>query len=142
MRFLDANVFVYAYYRPRRELGETEKEMKEKAKTILKRINEGEERVITTVVHISEMSNILKHGMAPGDLALFVQELLMADNVVVKGVSRDLYLSATDLGRELDLDPNDALAVELMRLNGVEEIYTFDHDFDSVQGVKRLPASN
>ena len=142
MRFLDANVFVYAYYRPRRELGDKETEMKEEAKAILKRINEGEERVITTVVHVSEMSNILKHGMAPGDLAAFVQGLLMADNIVVEGVSRDLYLSATDLGRELELDPNDALAVELMRLNGVEEIYTFDHGFDGVQGVRRLPASN
>ena len=119
-----------------------EKEMKDEAKAILRRINEGDERVITTVVHVSEMSNILKHGMAPGDLAAFVQGLPMADNIVVEGVGRDLYLSATDLGRELELDPNDALAVELMRLNGVEEIYTFDQGFDGVQGVKRLPASN
>ncbi len=87
------------------------------------------------------MSNILKHGMTPGDLAAFVQGLLMADNVVVEGVGKDLYLSATDLGRELELDPNDALAVEVMRLNGVEEIYTFDHDFDGVQGIIRLPVS-
>jgi len=29
MRFLGANVFVYAYYRPRRELGDMEREMKE-----------------------------------------------------------------------------------------------------------------
>jgi len=87
------------------------------------------------------VSNILKHGMTPGDLAAFVQGLLMADNVVVEGVGKDLYLSATDLGRELELDPNDALAVEVMRLNGVEEIYTFDHDFDGVQGIIRLPVS-
>jgi len=140
MRFLDANVFIYAYYRPRRELGVTEREMKEKAKAILRGIDEGGESVITTVVHLSEVSNILKHGMAPGDLAAFVQGLLMVDNVVIEGVDRALYLSATDLGRELELDPNDALAVEVMRLNGVEEIYTFDHDF-GVQGITRLPAS-
>ena len=114
MRFLDANVFVYAYYRPRRELSAAERKMKEEAKAILKGIDEGEDRVITTVVHLSEMSNILKHGMAPGDLAAFVQGLLMADNVVVEGVGRDLYLSAADLGGELELDPNDALAVELL----------------------------
>jgi len=141
MRFLDANVFVYAYYRPRRELGLAERAMKEKAKAILRGIDGGGESVITTVVHLSEVSNILKHGMTPGDLAAFVQGLLMADNVVVEGVGRDLYLSATDLGRELELDPNDALAVEVMRLNGVEEIYTFDHDFDGVQGIIRLPVS-
>jgi predicted nucleic acid-binding protein len=141
MRFLDANVFVYAYYRPRRELSVAEREIKAKAKAILRGIDEGGESVLTTVVHLSIVSNILKHGMAPGDLAEFVQGLLMADNIVVEGVGRDLNLSATDLGRELDLDPNDALAVEVMRLNGVEEIYTFDHDFDGVQGIVRLPAS-
>ena len=35
MRFLDANVFIYAYYKPKRQLTQTEKEMKEQAKSII-----------------------------------------------------------------------------------------------------------
>jgi predicted nucleic acid-binding protein len=65
--------------------------------------------------------------------------LFMMDNVIVEGVSSDLYLSAAELGRDLELDPNDALAVEIMRRNEIEDIYSFDTDFDKVQGVKRLP---
>jgi len=43
MRVLDANVFIYAYYKPKRELTEKQKQMKEHAKEIIRKINEGEE---------------------------------------------------------------------------------------------------
>ena len=59
MRFLDANVFIYAYYKPKRKLTERQKEMKERSKEIIRKINEGED-VITTVVHLSEVTNIIK----------------------------------------------------------------------------------
>jgi hypothetical protein len=52
MKFLDANIFIYAYYKPRKELSEKARWMKEKSKKILKRINDGEE-VVTTAVHLS-----------------------------------------------------------------------------------------
>lgn len=35
MRFLDANVFIYAYYKPKRELTEKQKQMKERSKEII-----------------------------------------------------------------------------------------------------------
>jgi predicted nucleic acid-binding protein len=35
MRFLDANVFIYAYYKPKRQLTQKEKQMKEYAKKII-----------------------------------------------------------------------------------------------------------
>ncbi|MEM2107261.1 MAG: hypothetical protein QXV46_05560 [Candidatus Bathyarchaeia archaeon] len=35
MKFLDANVFIYAYYKPRRQLIEKEKDMKKHAKKII-----------------------------------------------------------------------------------------------------------
>ena len=139
MRFLDANIFVYAYYKPRRELSQKAREMKEGAKDILMRINEGKEMVVTTVVHLSEMSNILKRGMTLSDLTEVILGLFMMENVVVKSVSRDLYFSATELGRDLELGPNDALAVEVMRKNEIKEIYSFDTDFDNIQGIIRLP---
>lgn len=139
MRFLDANIFIYAYYKPRRELSQKEREMKEGAKEVLMGINDGKETVITTVVHLSEMSNIMKRGMKMNDLMRVILGLFMMDNIIVEGVNRDLYLSATELGRDLELDPNDALAVEIMRRNEIEEIYSYDTDFDKVQGITRLP---
>ncbi|MEM2971294.1 MAG: type II toxin-antitoxin system VapC family toxin [Candidatus Bathyarchaeia archaeon] len=57
----------------------------------------------------------------------------------INGVSKEAYFAATELGDDLKLDPNDALAVDVMRLNGINEIYSFDEDFDKVEGIRRLP---
>ena len=69
MKFLDANIFIYAYYKPQGKLNEREFAMKEEAKKIVSNISIGEEKVLTTVVHISEIVNILKNGMPKDVLA-------------------------------------------------------------------------
>ena len=63
MKFLDANIFVYAYYKPKKQLSGKEKQMKEHAKTIISNISKGNEDILMTVVHVSEVAAVLKHGM-------------------------------------------------------------------------------
>lgn len=139
MRFLDANIFIYAYYKPRKPLTQKEKQMKEHAKQIITNISEGKEQVTTTVVHISEIANILKHGLPPEKLTNLILGLFMLDNLKIHGVTREQYLVATELGDDLKLDPNDALAIDIMKQNNVVEIYTFDEDFDNTQEISKLP---
>jgi len=139
MKFLDANIFIYAYYKPRRELSPKEKQMKDHAKRIVNEISQGKEEVMTTVVHVSEVANILKHGMPSDQLTNLVLGLFMLGNVRIQGVSREAYFAATELGGDLKLDANDALAVDSMRLNKIGEIYSFDEDFDRIEGISRLP---
>ena len=139
MRFLDANVFVYAYYKPRRQLTQKERLMKKEAKEIIGSINDGKEEVVTTVVQISEAANILKHGMSLERLIDMILGLFMLDNIKIMSVSREMYFAATELGRDLKLDPNDALAVEAMMSSNAKEIYSFDEDFETVEGIIRLP---
>jgi len=139
MRLLDANVFIYTYYRPKRQLGQKEKQMKEEAKKIISDVSQGKEEVAITVVHLSEVVNILKHGIPLERLTRIVLGLFMLDNVRIYGVSRETYFAATELGDDLELDPNDALAVDIMRLNNIKEIYSFDEDFDRIEGISRLP---
>ena len=139
MRFLDANVFIYAYYKPQRPLTEKEKTMKEDAKKIISTISIGEEQVLTTVVHISEIVNILKNGMSKETLSKTILGLFMLDNVTILGVTKDEYFAAIAIGDDLKLEPNDALAVDVMRQNDVTEIYSFDQHFSKVSGITRLP---
>lgn len=139
MKFLDANVFIYAYYKPRRQLTPKEKRMKDEAKGIISGIDQGKEEVMTTVIQISEIVNILKYGMPLEHLTNVILGLFMLDNLKMQGVSREIYFAATELGRDLKMDSNDALAVETMRLNGIKEIYSFDEDFDKIEGITRLP---
>ena len=139
MRFLDANIFIYAYYKPKRQLTQKERKMKEHAKKIISEISEGKEKIAITVVHLSEVANILKHGMSIDELIRLIIGLFMLDNVKIYGVSGETYFAATELGEELKLDPNDALAVDMMKMNNIKEIYSFDEDFDKIDGITRLP---
>ena len=140
MRFLDANVFIYAYYKPKRQLTQKEKQMKEHAKKIISNVSQGKEDVIMTVVHVSETVNILKHGMPIDQLTAIIRGLFMLDNVRIMDVTREAYFAATELGEDLKLEANDALAIDVMRLNNIKEIYSFDEDFNQIEGITKLPA--
>jgi len=139
MRFLDANIFIYVYYKPKKPLNQKEKHMKEKAKKIITNISQAKEEVTTTVIHISETVNILKHGLKLQELNKLILGIFMLDNIKIKSVTREQYLAATELAEELELESNDALAVDTMKQENITEIYTFDEDFDNIEGITRLP---
>ncbi len=139
MKFLDANIFIYAFYRPKKQLTEKEEAMKDQAKKIISNISQGKEPVTTTVVHISEIVNILKNGMPQNELNQMILELFMLKNVKIMDVTKDVYFAAAELAQDLKLEPNDALAVDVMRQNAIVEIYTFDEHFTNMDGIIKLP---
>jgi predicted nucleic acid-binding protein len=140
MKFLDANVFIYAYYKPKKQLTQKEQQMKEYAQNIITNVSQGKEEVITSVVHVSEIVNILKHGMPQDQLTVIIRGLFMLDNVTINDVTREAYFAATELGDDLKLEANDALAVDIMKTNEICEIYSFDEHFDKIEGITRLPS--
>ena len=137
MRFIDATVFVHAYIKPRRLLKPHEKRIKENAKSIVKRVNEGE-RVLTTTVHLGEIANILEDFFSIGEALKLESSVLAMDNVEVMDVSRELYMSAVPVALENRLGLNDSLASVAMEKKGVFEIYSFDKDFDKLENLKRI----
>ncbi len=139
MKFLDANIFIYAYYKSSRRLSEKGQEMKDQAQKIISDISEGKEEVVTTVVHISEVVNILKKGLTRELLNTTILGLFMLDNLTLVDVTKAEYFAAIAYGDDLNLEPNDALAVDIMHQKGIEEIYSFDKHFDQVEGITRLP---
>ena len=139
MKFLDANVFIYAYYKPKKQLTNKEKQMKEQAKKIITDISQGKEKALTTVVHLAEIVNILKHGMPLERLTEVIRGILMLENIKVQSVTKEAYFVANELGDDLKLEANDALAIDIMRSNNVTEIFSFDRDFDHIDGITRIP---
>lgn len=138
MRFLDANVFIYAYYAPNGTLTSKETQMKTDAKTIVRAIQTGQGEYLTTVVHLSEMANILKHRLSIEKTNRLIATLLLLEHVKVVNVAPEDYLEASTLGKELSRDPNDALAVKVMREHGIHTILSFDTGFDNIQNLKRI----
>jgi len=136
LRFVDASVFVHAFLKPKRKLKPHEIEIKESAKEIVRRINDGEE-VGITVVQIVEIANLLESYL-PLSEALKVEEfLLLAKNVNVFDVTKRDCLKALKISRERSAGLSDAIAYVVMMKIGVNEMYSFDSDFDKLN-VKRI----
>jgi len=137
MRFLDANILIYAFLKARHRLKAEDEAVKEAAKDIILRVNKGE-RVITTVVHLSEVFNFLEDWLPISEALKLEGGLLSNEAVKVEAVDREAYISSIDLARENLIGLNDGLAISIMERNGVSEIYSFDKHFEKIKGVKRV----
>ena len=137
MRFIDSNVFIHAYIKPKRKLKEHERRIKERAKAIIKSVNNGEE-VLTTVVHISEIANLLEDFMPLKNVLDIVLGILLKSNIHVVEVSYEDYLTALSIAEKAVIGLSDALAYVIMLQKGVKEIYSFDKDFDKLGKTLRV----
>jgi len=134
--FVDASVFIYAYLKPKRKLQPHEVSIKDAAKKIVLNINEGED-VATSVVHFSEVCNVLEDYL-PLEEALTIEKgLLLRDNITVHEVSDEDYLKALSVAEDMQIGANDALAYVLMKDAALQRIYSFDKDFDAFKDIKR-----
>ncbi|UCH57977.1 MAG: type II toxin-antitoxin system VapC family toxin [Candidatus Bathyarchaeota archaeon] len=139
MRFVDSNVFLHAFLKPRRELTEAEKSVKGESKEIVERIEEGEE-VATTAIHLSEVINIVESGLGLTESLGFLSWAISKANIEVHPTAIEDYEGALPLARDNGVSANDALAFLLMRGIGLREIYSFDRHFNQLKEITRLPS--
>jgi uncharacterized protein len=135
--YVDANVFIYAFLKTKRQLQPSELKMKEAAKKIVARISSGE-KVATSVVHFSEVCNILEDYLPFDEAVLLEKGLLYRENVVICEVTQQDYLKAISLSENYHVGANDALAYILMKKEGIKTIYSFDKDFDVFTDLQRV----
>lgn len=139
MRFVDSNVFLHAFLKPRRELTEEERVVKERSKEIVARIEAGEE-VAMTAVHLSEVINIVESGLGLRRSLGLLAWVISKENVVVYPTTMVDYEGALPLAGDKGISANDAIACLSMRAHGLKDIYTFDRHFDQIEDITRLPA--
>ena len=136
-RFIDASVFIYAYLKPKKTLGPELLKLKENAQSIVKRINEGE-HAITSLIHISEIANILEARMPLRNSLEVLTDLMTIENLEILQPTLELYHSAIEETKTANIGVNDALAYFLMKEKEITEIYSFDLDFDQMKDITRL----
>ena len=137
LTYIDTNILVYAFLKPKRKLQPHETSIKEAAKKIISRINEGE-KVATSVVHFSEVCNILEDHL-PFEEALSLEKgLLLRENISFYEVSEQDYMNAISVAENYKVGMNDALACVIMGKAEMTKIYSFDKDFDSFPDIKRI----
>jgi len=139
LRFIDASVFIHGIINPTRTLTEKEVKMKETAAKIVDRINNGEKIGITTA-QISEIANLLETH-SPDKASLVKEFLIKAPTVKIYTVTRATLDEAHSVTLEYSTNKiglNDSIAYVTMIKHGYNEIYSFDKDFDTLSGVKRI----
>ena len=128
MRFIDANVFIYAVLKPKMALPEAVLQKKTAAKEIFLRVNAGEP-VTTTTVHLSEVANVAEDAAGISFAADLLSAILTKPTINVEPVSAEDYRESIRLAQRSAISINDALAVLIMERQGIREIYTFDRHF-------------
>nr|MDO8045534.1 type II toxin-antitoxin system VapC family toxin [Candidatus Baldrarchaeota archaeon] len=140
MRFLDSNIILYAYLKPKRKSMLSKKILwrKQKSKEILERIENKKEHVLISTSHLGEILNILssKSGIEPSQA--FLSKILTLENITIASVTKKHYEKALVKSLEYCLDPNDALAAVIMEEHNCDEIYTFDSDFKNIATIKPI----
>jgi predicted nucleic acid-binding protein len=128
MRFIDANVFIYAVLKPKTALPDAIFKKKNAAKEIFLRMNAGEP-VTTTTVHLSEVANVLEDAAGMAFACDLLSALLMKSSLRIEPVTADDYRESIRLSQKISVSINDALALIIMERQGIDEIYTFDRHF-------------
>lgn len=140
MKFLDSNIILYAYLRPKKgeKPSKVVLERKEISKEILKRIEEGSEEVVISTIHLGEILNIISAKLGSEKAILFLAKILSLKNVKIVAVSRETYEKALEVCLNENIEPNDAIAIVIMRKLNFKEIYTFDSDFMNIKNIRSI----
>jgi predicted nucleic acid-binding protein len=137
MRFVDASVFLYAYLKPKKVASSEIAEMKKAARNIVKRIDSGE-KVATSLIHLSEVANILEAAMPIFGSHRIMRDLIHSPTLSVIEPTRENYMDAVEVAEEASVGLNDGVAYVLMKESGIAEIYSFDKHFDRFKDIRRI----
>ncbi len=131
MRFLDTNILI-CYF------SKDDEEKAQKALGLLQRIERGEERAETSLPVIFETVFTLQrryHVPRAQIKALLLPILRMRG---LRLPSKSLCIAALDIYVERNISYVDAFNAVYMRAKRMREIYSWDKDFDAIEGITRI----
>jgi uncharacterized protein len=130
--FIDTNLII-------RLLTQDNPAMAQRAYALFKRIEAGELIVTTTEAVIVEVVHVLSsktlYNLPRNDIKTKLGILLGFTGLQL--AQKSTYLRALELFASTNLDFVDVLIVAHMEHSKINALYSFDHDFDRVHGIKR-----
>lgn len=114
----------------------------EACREIMKKIEQGKERVRTTTFTVAEIVHVLmREHVNPNKITESVKKFLSCAGLRFGDARTDLCLSALELALRYRVDFVDAHHVLTMRQHDIKEIYSLDPHHDRFTGIKRLEKS-
>lgn len=133
VRFIDANIFL-------RLLTGSDPVKAAAAKTLLLRVESGEEKATTSPLVLFEVIFTLhsrrSYNQPKERVVELVSPLLMIPGLQIP--SRQAWLDTFSVWLKYPIDFTDAYNVVLMRAAGLTEIYAWDTDYDQVPDIIRI----
>lgn len=129
--FLDTNVII-------RFLTGDDKVKYQRAFQLLKRVESGDEQVVTTHLVIAEAVWVLEsrpYSLSPAEIRERILPI-----VALRGLrlpDKPLLMRSLDLYAQTGVDFIDAYNAVVMQKRGLERIYSYDTDFDALPGIVR-----
>lgn len=131
MRFIDTNLFL-------RYLTNDDPLKAQQVLALLKRVEREEEKITTSPLVIFEtIFTLEKFYKVP---KAEVRELLLPI-LALKGFQlphKEVYRHALELSLTHNLSFTDAFNAAFMLTKGIKEIYSYDEDFDKINGITRI----
>lgn len=131
MRFIDTNLFLRYFTRDDEKRAQDVLEL-------LKRVERNEEKVITSPLVIFELVFTLEsyYKVPRKEIKKLLQPIL--DLRGLRLDFKDLLELALELYSEQRISFTDAFNACFMQKRKIKEIYSFDEDFDKIEGIKRV----
>lgn len=128
---VDTNIFL-------RYLTADVPEQAAKARILLERAERGEETLVTTALTIAEIVWVLEsvYELDRASIRAKVVAILGLPGLTVE--DQEVLLQAIVWYEEKNVDFADCYSAAWMEHNGLEEVYTFDQDFDRFEGLAPL----
>lgn len=130
-RFVDTNIFL-------RFLTEDIPAQADRCAVLVQRLRDGEEVVSMSPLAVAEIIWTLErfYKLSKAQVAAKVSPLLKLKGLRV--ANKEVFLRALVLFAEKNISFTDAYIAVQMERSGVEELYSYDRDFDRVERVKRI----
>jgi len=141
MIYLDANLFIYAYYKSKKgkNLAPKIQWMKEEAKKIILKIDKHNGEFCISIIQLAEVVNLLKRAMSWEALRQFLLGIISNNSIEIIEVSNLMYINSIDKITKYNMDSNDISAYLIMKEKGVNQIFTFDKHFRKLKDIRCLP---
>ncbi|MEW5803618.1 MAG: PIN domain-containing protein [bacterium] len=131
MRFIDTNLFLRYFTRD-------DEDKAQKVLELLKRVEKGEEKVIASSLVMFEVVFTLEsfYKVSKEEIKELLSPILdlRGLNLSDKGI----YRQALDIYAQKKVSFADAFNAAFVIKKGVKEIYSYDKDFDKLEGIERV----
>lgn len=130
--YFDSNIFIFAAI----DRGKLGKDCRE----IMKLIDKQKISAAASFIVIDEVLWVLKRNIGKED-AIKIAKTMFSMPIKWVNVDESIILGTLDIFERMALDPRDSIHISSMRNVGLTTMVSEDKDFDKVEGIERINAS-